>query len=145
MSEASKLLMDLQVSVCAHNKLHSYPSWHFQHTDMRASSFIDDLSLPIPTLRHKNCQLLLPQGTQSSRCSQCTQYRAALKMQRYRHQASDLSSRTAPQSKANYRYLSNPELSSRLQQVHHKYTLKSKQVDRLKKDCYCYSKEWNCC
>ena len=82
-----------------------------------------------PTVRHRECQFVMSSTSTSVRCPQCIRHRASLLVQCQRLQSSTKSSQ--PSSSTNYRYLSIPQLVSRLQSVHHKHCLVSKQYERL--------------
>lgn len=90
-----------------------------------------DRSLPQPTVRSTNCELVLPPSNTQSRCSNCIRNRAAISRQLSRSVVS-VSSHTTPSSHTNYRFLNRSQLVSRLQQTHHQLRLSVKQVDRLK-------------
>ena len=81
------------------------------------------------TVRHKDCHLLLNPDSKSLRCPACVQHRASLLVQAKRMLNT---SRTAPSSHTNHRYLSRPELIDRLSKEHHERRLVAKQCQRLK-------------
>ena len=82
-------------------------------------------------MRHKHCHFLL-QSQSSSRCAICITYRRTLAIQSKRLVESQTSAGpTKPSSHINYRYLSAPQLATRLQHTHHQIRVVSKQVARL--------------
>ena len=83
------------------------------------------------TIHHKDCLVLLPPDSSSSRCDRCTRHRSSLQIQAKRLQEAT-PSRSEPSSHTNYRYLSHSELILRLSQEHHQRQLISKQRERLK-------------
>ena len=85
----------------------------------------------VATVRHKDCNLLLPPDSACVRCAKCVRHRSSLQIQAKQKVKSN-SSRTAPSSHTNYRYLSRSELILRLEREHHQRQLISKQCQRLK-------------
>ena len=83
------------------------------------------------TIRHEDCEVLLPPDSSSSRCVRCTRHRSSLKIQAKRLQEVT-QSRSEPSSHTNYHYLSRSELILRLSQEHHQRKVISKQHERLK-------------
>ena len=81
------------------------------------------------TVRHKDCQLLLPPNSSGSRCDACVRHRSSLLVQSKRL-ANPM--RTSAHSHTNHRYLSRPELIDRLGNEHHERRLVSKRHQRLK-------------
>ena len=61
------------------------------------------------TIHHKDCEVLLPPDSSSSRRVRCTRHRSSLQIQAKRLQETT-SSRSEPSSHTNYRYLSRSEL-----------------------------------
>ena len=81
------------------------------------------------TVRHKECQLIVPSASTSVRCAACVRHRASLSVQHLRLQNS--SENVQSSSSVNYHYLSMPQLVTRLQSIHHDNRLLSKQCKRL--------------
>ena len=99
------------------------------------SAYLDDASLASPTVRHSNCQLLIPPGSKSDRCPPCSKHRDVLRVKSWRldrSQQKTTLSKTDPTSHANHRYLSTSELVERLQLQHHLYRNTEKQLARIK-------------
>lgn len=80
------------------------------------------------TIRHKDCQILLPPYTTAIRCCSCARLRSSLSIQAKRIRTP---SRTEPSSHTNHRYLSRSELIVRLSQEHHQRQLALKRCQRL--------------
>ena len=80
------------------------------------------------TIRHKDCQILLPPYTTATRCCSSTCLRSSLYVQAKRIRTPY---RTEPSSHVNYRYLSRLELIVRLSQEHHQCQLALKRCLRL--------------
>ena len=71
----------------------------------------------------------MPSANTGVRCPACVRHRASLLIQHQRLQSS--SENDQPSSSVNYRYLSMPQLVSRLQSIHHDNRLLNKQCKRL--------------
>eukprot|EP00731_Ephydatia_muelleri_P014320 Em0008g40a len=91
--------------------------------------YIDDTLLPqTPTIRHRDCCLLLQQDARAMRCSPCSTYRSTLYIQAKKGRDEEGSSVTV-----NYRFLQLPELVERLERLHHSYRSLLKTAERLQK------------
>ena len=94
----------------------------------------DESSFAVPTIRHRGCHYLLPCDGVVDRCESCSHLQASLNVQRMRLQESKkkAAEATSPSSHVNHRFLSNPQLISKLERTHHRLRLTVKQVVRLK-------------
>ncbi len=86
-------------------------------TGTRVVASYDSRALPVPTIRHSECALVVAKEG-SLRCQKCTDYRRTLNGMASRVCLSKSAERTAPSSHTNYRYLSSPEKVDRLRQLH---------------------------
>ena len=67
-----------------------------------STSLLDELTLDFPTIRHKDCQLLIQGGSASVRCAVCVKHRATLTVQSQRAQS--VTADTSISSHINYKY-----------------------------------------
>ena len=83
------------------------------------------------SIRHVDCELLIPVSAKSVRCRQCTRYRGSLRVQssRLKNKSSD---RTLPHSCTPYGVLSADEMQTRMSKLHSELRRIQKQHDRLK-------------
>lgn len=83
------------------------------------------------TIRHTDCAVLLPPASKTTRCSHCESHRHTLRSLVYQtgRQAAD---KTAPDSHVNYRFLSTPEKTDRLQRMHSELRANHLKKERLK-------------
>ena len=88
-------------------------------------------SFPSTTIRHIKCEVLLKAGVSVSRCSACQVHRKALHSQLNRLKKRDSELVTAPNSHANYRYLTSPEKAQRLKEMHNSYVRAKARLARL--------------
>jgi len=79
------------------------------------TAILDTQLVDPPTVRHKDCDLLVLQS--DTRCTACSQYRPSLRAT-FSRQSHGKEDKTAPDSHTNYRYLSTPEKGSRLSRLH---------------------------
>ena len=87
----------------------------------------EDTFLQHPTIRHKNCPILLP--TAATRCWHCSDYRHTLRSLSSKHSTAD---KTAPDSHVNYRFLSSAEKLDRLKRMHSQIRSSRVLTNRLK-------------
>ena len=87
------------------------------------------------TVRHKECQIIMSADGTGVRCQQSVCHHATLLLQ---HQC--IQSSSGLNSSVNHRYLSMPQLASRLQNVHRGHRLASKQCEwlmkKLEEECF---------
>ena len=67
-----------------------------------STSLLDEVTLDAPTIRHKDCQLLIHGGSASVRCGMCVKHRATLTVQSQRAQS--VTADTSISSHINYKY-----------------------------------------
>lgn len=84
------------------------------------------------TVRHMECQKLLPPNHPCERCSRCDSYRKTLRTILSRSSQEGGSDRSHPSSHANYRYLTSPEKNERLHRLHNLTRSSAKQLQRMK-------------
>ena len=82
-------------------------------------------------IRHGACELLLPCDSRSTRCKQCSSFRASLRVRSIR-QKKRTEQQTDPSSSVPYSVLSKEELQTRLTNLHSEFHRIQKQQDRLK-------------
>lgn len=79
----------------------------------------------------------MPLASTKARCSDCLRSRASLSRQLSRSLnaigGTSLHGTASPSSHVNYRYLSRPQLVTRLTETHHRLRLSIKETERLKK------------
>lgn len=96
------------------------------------TAYIDKSLPPLPTVRHKSCELLLPEGSSTLRCGACTLYRNGLRASVKRAKSQDRSQLTDPSSHVNYRFIRTPEKDSRLHELHRRDRAIKKRLFRLR-------------
>ena len=97
-------------------------------------AYKDSRTLEFPTIRHSECELLLPYINSGSRCSACIKYMKTLRSLCSRHTKQSelgLSRMTSADSHVNYRYLRTPEKEQRLRELHSQHRNTSKQMQRV--------------
>ena len=99
------------------------------YTGGRIVAYHDTQSLPHPTIRHSDCELVVLSSRRASRCWKCNQYRTSLHALASRENNHTTSNRT---SHANYRYLSTPEKIDRLHELSHENRLAMMKIKRLR-------------
>ena len=79
------------------------------HSFLRGSriAYVDSKFQPFTTIRHNECELLLPESATAKSCSKCEAYRKMLHAMasRYHKQQKVCHNKTSPQSHTNYRFL----------------------------------------
>lgn len=95
---------------------------------------MDSKFQPFTTIRHNECELLLPESATAKSCSKCEAYRKTLHAMasRYHKQQKACDDKTSPQSHTNYRFLSPLEKAQRLYRMHNAIHASRKQVQKLK-------------
>ncbi|KAL5471612.1 hypothetical protein EMCRGX_G029743 [Ephydatia muelleri] len=104
-------------------------SSHCVHLGNRSAVLDDSLFLDFPTIRHKQCEMLL-QGDIAGhpvRCSVCSSYRRSTLLPQTRCMANH-----AESNRVNYRYQPVPLLATRLLKLRKEIKRKSIQLSRLK-------------
>ena len=99
-------------------------------------AYEDTESLGYPTIRHSECELLVPHTTSKCRCSKCTKYRKTLRalVSRQSHseqQAGCDYSKTGAESHVNCRFLTVNEKDERLRELHTQHRNTTKRLRRL--------------
>ena len=84
------------------------------------------------TIRHVECEKVLPPDHLNERCCKCNKYRKTLRALASRSCHEGECDRTHPSSHCNYRYLTSSEKSERLCRMHNICRSSSKQIERLK-------------
>jgi len=84
------------------------------------------------TVRHMECQKLLPPNHPGERCSRCDSYRKTLRTILSRSSQEGGADQSHPSSHANYRYLTSPEKNERLHRLHNLTRSSAKQLQRMK-------------
>ena len=82
-----------------------------------------------PTICHSKCAVILAEGSGSKRCCECQKYHKTLHSMLSRQQKACSSSKTAPSSHVNYRYLTTSERMTDLNTNLQRQT--KRQVDHL--------------
>ena len=86
------------------------------------------------TIRHNECELLVPHTNRKHRCACCRKYRKTLRtlVSRQSHeQTGGENSRTNAESHANYRYLMESEKDERLRELHMQHRNTTKRLKRM--------------
>ena len=92
---------------------------------------VDPRLVPVPTIRHAQCSLLVPIA--NPRCAHCTEYRHVLRSMRSKSKSpSAVSEKTASSSHINYQHLSTPEKHERMKILHQKNRVVHMRLERLK-------------
>ena len=103
---------------------------------------VEESLLGYPTIRSSGCEILICIGP-AKRCLQCTMHRKSLHAMVSQNRAKSSSERVMPSSHTNYRYLSAPDLRSRLTLLHKEYCKTTLQLERLRKKVAIYCEEDN--
>ena len=93
-------------------------------------AYEDKETLNLPTIRHRDCELLLPHVSSGSRCSSCTTYRKTLRSLSSRHTSKE-QSHFDISSHINYRFLTTPEKDQRLRELHSQHRNTTKRMKRV--------------
>ena len=95
------------------------------------TAYIDFHTLDSPTIRHKDCELLLHEG--AVRCQACQDQRKLLHAlyTRMSKCTTQKDGRTLPDSHVNYRHLSTPEKQERLSKLHDATRVARRHAKRL--------------
>ena len=105
------------------------------------TAFLDSRPLPQPTIRHRECALLLTKDD-PTRCQQCLSYRETLRIMAFRHNQEQIQSKFVPSSHVNYRYLTSPQKKERLRRLHdHSRSLQKKLSRRQERIAALVAKE----
>ena len=86
--------------------------------------------MPHATIRHKNCELIIPVSSQATRCQFCLTHQKTLLIQCHRLTSSK--ARTCSNSHVNYHVLTSSEKDIRLRSLHTLVRCNMKQINRLK-------------
>ena len=85
----------------------------------------EDAESRYSTIRHSECEVLLPHTTSKYHCSKCTKYRKTLRTfaswQSHREQTGCEHSKSGAESHVNYRYLTVDDKDERLRELHTLY------------------------
>ena len=101
---------------------------------------VEELMLGYPTICSSGCEVLLCIGP-SKRCLQCTMHRKSLHAMIAQSRAETNAERVMPTSHTNYRYMSAPDLRSRLSLLHKENRKTTLQIERLRKKVARYCEE----
>ena len=78
---------------------------------------VENLMFGYPTIRSSDCEILTCIGP-AERCLQCTMHRKSLYVMILQNRTETSTERVMPTSRTNYRYMSAPDLRSRLSLLH---------------------------
>ena len=110
------------------------------------AGYIDNILLnKSPTVRHRNCKLIVPYNSRAMSCSCCSTYRSTLLTQMWKRAGKE-NDRTNDRFvvylfsflvlisyfSVSYRFIELPDLVARLGNIHASYRALLKQLDRLK-------------
>ena len=95
-------------------------------------AYVDLKMVSLPTIRHRDCEVLMAADQKSGRCQQCTKYRSTLRALHARHLTLN-STRLQPISHTTYISLTSEEKNERLRRLHQVARQAQQQVKRLKK------------
>ena len=96
------------------------------------TAYVDLKMLSSPTIRHKDCEVIVATDQGSGRCWPCSKYRSTLRTLSARHVTLS-STRLQPSSHTPYTSLTNDEKSERLQQLHRLARQTQQQLKRLRR------------
>eukprot|EP00731_Ephydatia_muelleri_P018846 Em0011g886a len=103
---------------------------------------MEELMLGYPTIRSSGCEILICIGP-AKRCLKCTMHRKSLFAMISQNRAETSTERVMPTSHTNYRYMSAPDLRSRLTLLHKEHCKTTLQLERLRKKVAIYCEEDN--
>ena len=103
---------------------------------------VEELMLGYPTIRSSGCEILICIGP-AKRCLQCTMHRKSLYAMISQNRAETSTERVMPTSHTNYRYMSAPDLRSRLTLLHKEHCKTTLQLERLRTKVAIYCEEDN--
>ena len=95
-------------------------------------AYVDLKMVSLPTIRHRDCEVLMEADQKSGRCQQCTKSRSTLRALHARHLTLN-STRLQPISHTTYISLTSEEKNERLRRLHQVARQAQQQVKRLKK------------
>lgn len=97
----------------------------------QATAKVDQSTLPYPTIRHRNCALLIPSDALVIRCKDCSLHCKSLRslLSRQSKAANTPTNWTDPTSHVNTRYLHTPEKNMRMKNLHSTVRSLSKRLD----------------
>ncbi len=108
-------------------------SHNLSYSGTQTVAYVDSESLSDPTIRHTQCEYLLPPES-PARCQVCKKHGNTLRAQLSRHNSHQATpvSRTDPSSHVSYQSLTEEEKIERMRNLHEKLRQTQKQRDRLK-------------
>ena len=115
--------------------LHNHTHTNYIHLGDTLQAYTESDMLGSQTIRHSQCQLLIPQNplSQHPKCQACTQHRKSLHamVSRHQHKLDSDTSSTHPSSHTNYRHLTPAEKDQRLSEMHDELRAIEKKCERL--------------